>query len=146
MLTQNAIEKSSMTIGVVAGTPTDTRFGLDFLAARQLRGIGLSLSASPQAQTQLQALERGALTQQLIGAIEQLHQAGAEAAMIYCNSLSGAVDMEAVKATSPIEVVSPWRFTPNSLSATATLACSPPTVRAAPISSGRSLSATQPPR
>ncbi|WP_444895362.1 aspartate/glutamate racemase family protein [Microbulbifer sp. EKSA008] len=107
VLTDNAIENSSMTVGVVAGTPTDTRFGLDFLAARQLRGVGLSLSSSPQAQTQLQALERDALTQQLIEAIEQLYQAGAEAAMIYCNSLSGAVDMTAVKAASPIEVVSP---------------------------------------
>ncbi|MFA0812314.1 aspartate/glutamate racemase family protein [Microbulbifer epialgicus] len=107
MLTYNAIENSSMTIGVVAGTPTDTRFGLEFLDARQFRGVGLSLSASPQAQTQLQALARSALTQQLISAIEQLHQAGADAAMIYCNSLSGAVDMTAVKAASPIEVVSP---------------------------------------
>ncbi|SHF74104.1 glutamate racemase [Microbulbifer donghaiensis] len=106
MLT-NAVSVSAMTLGVVAGTPTDTRFGLEFLAARQVRGIGVSLSASPQAQTQLQALERGALTEQLIQAIRQLHQAGAEAAMIYCNSLSGAVDMAAVKAAAPIEVVSP---------------------------------------
>lgn len=106
MLT-NAIDNSAMTLGVVAGTATDTRFGLEFLAARQLRGIGVSLSASPQAQTQLQALSRDALTRQLIGAIEDLHQAGAEAAMIYCNSLSGAVDMAAVKAAAPIEVVSP---------------------------------------
>lgn len=106
MLT-NAIENSAMTLGVVAGTPTDTRFGLDFLAAREIRGIGLSLSASPQAQTQLQALSRDALTRQLIDAIARLHDAGAEAAMIYCNSLSGAVDMAAVKAAAPIDVVSP---------------------------------------
>ena len=103
----NAIENSDMTIGIVAGTATDTRFGLEFLAARGVRGIGVSLSASPQAQTQLQALERGALTEQLIEAIMQLHAGGAAAAMIYCNSLSGAVDMVAVKAASPIEVVSP---------------------------------------
>nr|WP_183462182.1 aspartate/glutamate racemase family protein [Microbulbifer rhizosphaerae] len=96
-----------MTIGVVAGTAIDTRFGLEFLAARDLRGIGLSLSASPQAQTQLQALGRNALTQQLIQAIARLHEAGAQAVMIYCNSLSGAVDMAAVVANSPVEVVSP---------------------------------------
>ncbi|MBB3062634.1 aspartate/glutamate racemase family protein [Microbulbifer rhizosphaerae] len=103
----NAIENSGMTIGVVAGTAIDTRFGLEFLAARDLRGIGLSLSASPQAQTQLQALGRNALTQQLIQAIARLHEAGAQAVMIYCNSLSGAVDMAAVVANSPVEVVSP---------------------------------------
>lgn len=107
MLTYNAIEQNSPTVGVIAGTPTDTRFGLDFLTARQLRGIGLSLSSSPQAQTQLQALDRRTLTEQLIAAIEQLCQAGAQAAMIYCNSLSGAVDLAAVKAAAPIEVVSP---------------------------------------
>jgi len=103
----NAIDCSDLTVGVVAGTATDTRFGLDFLAYRQIRGLGLSLSASPQAQTQLQALGRGALTQQLIGAIAELGAAGAEAAMIYCNSLSGAVDMAAVIAAAPIPVISP---------------------------------------
>lgn len=106
MLT-NAVDNSTLTLGVVAGTATDTRFGLEFLAARQIRGLGVSLSSSPQAQTQLQALSRDALTRQLIEAIENLHAGGAEAAMIYCNSLSGAVDMEAVKSCSPIEVVSP---------------------------------------
>lgn len=106
MLT-NAIENSAMTLGVVAGTAIDTRFGLDFLAAREIRGVGLSLSASPQAQTQLQALGRDALTRQLIDAIAGLHEAGAGAAMIYCNSLSGAVDMAAVRAAAPIEVISP---------------------------------------
>lgn len=106
MLT-NAIENSATTLGVVAGTAIDTRFGLDFLAARDIRGVGLSLSASPQAQTQLQALGRDALTRQLIDAIAGLHEAGAGAAMIYCNSLSGAVDMDAVRAASLIEVISP---------------------------------------
>jgi glutamate racemase len=103
----NGIEQSPLTLGVVAGTATDTRFGLEFLAAREVRGLGISLSASPQAQTQLQALERDVLTQRLIQAIGELHDAGADAAMLYCNSLSGAVDMQAVKAASPIEVISP---------------------------------------
>lgn len=103
----NSIQNGARTLGVVAGTTTDTRFGLDFLAAREIRGIGVSISSSPQAQTQLQALERGALTRRLVQAIEELHAAGADAAMIYCNSLSGAVDMAAVVAESPIEVVSP---------------------------------------
>ncbi|GAB2514635.1 aspartate/glutamate racemase family protein [Microbulbifer agarilyticus] len=104
---RNDIYNDEYSIGVVAGTATDTRFGLDFLAARQVAGLGISLSASPQAQTQLQALERGALTQKLIDAIESLQQQGAAAAMIYCNSLSGAVDLDTVRSTVSIPVVSP---------------------------------------
>lgn len=103
----NGINNSNPTIGVIAGTATDTRFGLDFLAARKVAGLGLSLSPSPQAQTQLQALERGALTKLLIDAIQQLHQRGADAVMIYCNSLSGAVDLDVVRGAISIPVVSP---------------------------------------
>ncbi|WP_237064196.1 aspartate/glutamate racemase family protein [Microbulbifer zhoushanensis] len=104
---ENEIKNSDLTIGIVAGTATDTQFGLTFLAERQVRGIGLSLSASPQAQTNLQALDRNALTSQLVDAIVELHRAGADAAMIYCNSLSGAVDLEKMRASAPIEVISP---------------------------------------
>ncbi|MFV8783395.1 aspartate/glutamate racemase family protein [Microbulbifer sp. SA54] len=104
---RNNIEHSSLTIGVVAGTPTDTRFGLDFLAAREVAGIGVSISSSPQAQTQLQALGRVELTGRLIEAIQSLVEGGAEAAMIYCNSLSGAVDMPAVRAAVAVPVISP---------------------------------------
>jgi len=103
----NGIQSDVAAIGIVAGTATDTRFGLDFLAARQVPGIGLAISASPQAQTQLQALGRNDLTRQLIEAIACLERAGAGAAMIYCNSLSGAVDMAAVRAAAAIPVISP---------------------------------------
>ncbi|MBB5211319.1 aspartate/glutamate racemase family protein [Microbulbifer hydrolyticus] len=103
----NGIQGGAPAIGIIAGTATDTRFGLDFLAARQVPGIGLAISASPQAQTQLQALGRDELTRQLIDAIARLENAGASAAMIYCNSLSGAVDMTAVRAAVPIPVISP---------------------------------------
>ncbi|MCK7596602.1 aspartate/glutamate racemase family protein [Microbulbifer sp. CAU 1566] len=103
----NGIETGGGAIGVIAGTATDTRFGLEFLADRQVAGIGLAISGSPQAQTQLQALGRAELTKLLIQAITRLQAAGAGAAMIYCNSLSGAVDMVAVRAASAIPVISP---------------------------------------
>jgi len=103
----NEVENSERCIGIIAGTQTDTRFGLDYIASRGYRGVGFSISSNPQAQTQLQALNKEALTQLTISSLIEISQAGADCAMIYCNSLSGAIDLEQVKQESPIPLVTP---------------------------------------
>lgn len=94
-------------VGVIAGTPIDTRFGVQYLEQRGLAAVGRSISASPQEQTELQALNREALTDKTIAAIGALVAQGANAVMIYCNSLSGAVDMARVRAALGVPVVTP---------------------------------------
>lgn len=103
----NSIEHSEHCIGIIAGTQTDTRFGLDYIASRGYRGVGYSISSNPQAQTQLQVLDKKALTQLTIDSLKEITQAGADCAMIYCNSLSGAIDLESVRKHSPIPLVTP---------------------------------------
>lgn len=103
----NEISNSSTCIGIIAGTDVDTRFGVNFLASRNIQGVGLPISATPQAQTQLQALGREELTAHVLKKVLQLADKGAQSIMIYCNSLSGAIDLEAIKKQTNLPLVTP---------------------------------------
>lgn len=103
----NAIKEGERCIGIIAGTSTDTRFGLEYLESRNYRGIGFSISSNPQAQTQLQALDRESLTRLTLNTVNKLAEAGADSVMVYCNSLSGAIDLDNIKSQSPIPLVTP---------------------------------------
>lgn len=106
-LKRNQCQDSAQCIGILAGTATDTELGLTYLQSKNIRGVGVSASANPQSQTQLQALSRDALTQLTIDSISSLVEAGADSIMIYCNSLSGAVDLSRVREAVPVRVVTP---------------------------------------
>lgn len=107
MLIGNDIPASSLVVGVIAGTPIDTRFGVNFLAGKQIRAVGLSISDTPQEQTELQALNRAALTELVHVRIGELLAQGVNALMIYCNSLSGALDLDALRARLPVSLITP---------------------------------------
>lgn len=81
-------------IGVIAGTSVDTQFGLTFLEKKNIKGIGASVSLTPQEQTELQVLDKDTLTKIVFSKISDLKKLGAIDIMIYCNSLSGAIDLE----------------------------------------------------
>jgi len=106
-LMQNAVEHSRLVVGVIAGTPIDTKFGVNFLLEKQIKAFGLSISETPQEQTELQALNRDALTHKVEQVIEQLKLSGVNAIMIYCNSLSGAIDLEAIRAHIDLPLICP---------------------------------------
>ncbi|MBI2381269.1 MAG: aspartate/glutamate racemase family protein [Gammaproteobacteria bacterium] len=107
MLIRNRIAASELVVGVIAGTPIDTRFGVSFLEGKQIRAYGLSISDTPQEQTGMQALNREALTELVLLRIGELLAAGVNALMIYCNSLSGALDLEALRARLAVPLITP---------------------------------------
>ncbi len=94
-------------IGVIAGTSVDTQFGLTFLEENSIRGIGAPVSLTPQEQTELQVLDRDTLTEIVFGKIINLKEQGATSIMIYCNSLSGAIDLEKLQMKSTLPIVTP---------------------------------------
>ena len=106
-LISNQFEDKSSCLGIIAGTETDTIFGLNFLQSRGYFGIGSPISESPQAQTQLQALDKEQLTAMVLNTVAYLAENGAQSCMIYCNSLSGAIDLEKVQSTSVIPIITP---------------------------------------
>ena len=78
---------------VMAGTPVDTRMGMDCLSSHGLTGLFCPVSENPNQQTafQISPMEKKAAA---VTALLRTAQAehGCGKAFIYCNSLSGSVD------------------------------------------------------
>lgn len=99
--------KREKNIGVIAGTSVDTQLGLTFLEKRGLKGIGAPISLTPQEQTELQVLDKSNLTRLVAAKIHKLEEQGATSIMIYCNSLSGAVDLDELQIGTSLAIVTP---------------------------------------
>ena len=94
-------------IGVVAGSPVDARFGVEYLTARGLRAAPYPTAEDPAGQSALQILpesERYALVR---GVFRRAMGDGMGAIMVYCNSLSSTVDIDAMSAELGIKAVTP---------------------------------------
>ena len=87
---------------VMAGTPVDTRMGMDCLAAHGLDGLFCPVSKDPNQQTAFQISsteEKVAAVTTLLRTAQETY--GCEKAFIYCNSLSGSVDFGPI---TPLDV------------------------------------------
>lgn len=93
---------------VMAGTPVDTQMGMDILTARGLEGVYCPVSGDPNAQMAFQissAEEKLETVCAILRKAQQEH--GCERALIYCNSLSGAVDFGPVAQKTGLRIVTP---------------------------------------
>ncbi|MBS1266323.1 MAG: Glutamate racemase [Candidatus Woesearchaeota archaeon] len=106
-LMKNSVAKKGQTIGVVAATGVDTKFGIDLLENKNIPAVGVSISNTPQEQTRLQALNKKELTKIVINSIRLSESKGIDKIMIYCNSLSGAIDLEKVISCSKADIATP---------------------------------------
>jgi len=95
-------------VGVIAGTPIDTEMGEKFFTLNQFEAIGEPLSATPEGQTQLQAMSRPELTELTITTARKLVNRGATVINLYCNSLSGSIDLVALRERVQVPVVTPY--------------------------------------
>lgn len=94
---------------VMAGTPVDTRMGMDCLLSHGLNGLFCPVSENPNQQTafQISPMEKKA------AAVTALLRTGACGAMgcgkafIYCNSLSGSVDFGPIARETGLKIVTP---------------------------------------
>lgn len=95
-------------IGVVAGTPVDTKMGLDILLGRGIDCKGYPISENPKEQSRLQLLSKDKLYNKMIDCAKELKDTGAQAIFVYCNSLSAAIDMIMVSQEVRIPIVTPF--------------------------------------
>ncbi|HHW56464.1 MAG TPA: Asp/Glu racemase [Clostridia bacterium] len=96
------------TIGVIAGTPTDTQMGVNFVKKNGFEALGVSTASNPDEQNILQFLKPDVLTQKVISVIENFREQNIKKIMIYCNSLSASIDFEIIKQKYPdIHIVTP---------------------------------------
>ncbi len=87
-----------MKIGVIAGTPVDTRMGMEYVERYGHCAIGRASSPSPEIQLQMQRLHPQELTEQMISLCNEMIAEGAEGIYVNCNSMTAAVDMRQVCA------------------------------------------------
>jgi glutamate racemase len=97
--------RSAPSVALVAATPVDTRLGCELLARHGFHTMGRSVSATPQEQTMLQAFDRDTLSRRVIDLIGSAPEVSA--AVIYCNSLSGAINLEQVRCEAGVPVATP---------------------------------------
>lgn len=95
-------------VAVIAGTPIDTEMGVEILINAGIKCKGYPISKSPKEQSRLQLLSKDKLYGELLLKIKEGIDDGAEIVFLYCNSLSAAVDMEAVSKEVGIPIVTPF--------------------------------------
>ena len=94
-----------MKLGVMAGTPVDTQMGVDYVIAKGYDAIGFACSRDAAEQNEMQILHKEELLQIAINGCLDMVKQGAEGIYVYCNSLSGAIDMDRLKKEVPVCVV-----------------------------------------
>jgi glutamate racemase len=101
MLEVMVMTKDIINIGVIAGTPVDTQMGVDFITKNGLEAVGCPTGANPEEQNQLQFLKPDALTEKVLMIIRDFENQKVFRTMIYCNSLSAAIDIKQIRTTQP---------------------------------------------
>jgi glutamate racemase len=93
-------------IGVIGGTPMDSELGVNFLCTKNIQAISENISDNPFDQTNLQ-LSRTSLTNIVRHKINKLLKRGCGIIFIYCNSLSGSVDLDCLRNYFEIPILTP---------------------------------------
>lgn len=99
--------------GVIAGTPVDTGFGLDFLKTINIQGLGEYISKTPEEQNNLQVNNKEKLEILCLKKCLKLQGSGARFILIFCNSLSSAINVDKIKSELKIPLFTPFDFYQN---------------------------------
>ncbi len=96
-----------MKIAVIAGTPVDTRMGVDLLLARGAEAEGFPVSRTPEEQTRFQTGPRSAREEGVGAILDRIKAQGMTRALLYCNSLSATVDARTLAERRGLEIWTP---------------------------------------
>lgn len=94
-------------IGVIAGSPVDTKMGVDFLVSKGLYAKSYPAASAAREQTELQMASIEELTNKVREIIRRIMNDGMDSVMIYCNSLSSAVDMGKLSEELSVKIITP---------------------------------------
>ena len=95
------------TAGVIAGTPIDTALGVRYLERLGFSCLSYPAGRNPKEQSFLQNHHSNFLQQVCLRKAQEMAQAGAQFVLIYCNSLSASLDLEALRKHLQIPLVTP---------------------------------------
>lgn len=94
-------------IAVLAGTPVDTRMGVEFLEQRGHAALAFPISRDPREQTAFQISPQSEKHRAVREVLLEARKQGCERAFVYCNSLSAAVDFPALAQETGLRIVTP---------------------------------------
>ena len=92
---------------VLAGTPVDTRMGVQVLAEHGLEGRAFPLAEDPWQQTAFQLSAPAEKTAAVRSVLLRAREQGCRRTFVYCNSLSAAVDFAPLEAETGMRIVTP---------------------------------------
>lgn len=92
-------------IGVIAGTPIDTQMGVDFVTNKGIGAVGRPTATSSKEQNLLQFLHPDSLTKKVLKIVREFKTKQIYRTMIYCNSLSAAIDIDYLLNTEPEAII-----------------------------------------
>ena len=94
-------------LAVLAGTPVDTRMGVDVLQQHGLEGLAFPVSGDPREQTAFQISSQAQKIETVRSILKTARDRGCDRAFIYCNSLSAAVDFPPLADELGMKIVTP---------------------------------------
>ena len=92
---------------VLAGTPVDSEMGVNVLVAHGLSGRAFPLAEDPRRQTAFQLSAPAEKTAAVRAVLDTVRGQGCRRVLVYCNSLSAAVDFDALAAETDLRIVTP---------------------------------------
>ncbi len=104
----------NQTIGVIAGTPVDTRFGEEFLKKiTNSRILSYAISKTPDDQNLLQLNHPKELYRICLDKCLEFKKSGAKKIVIYCNSLSSSIDILQLEKEAGVKIITPLKVYSN---------------------------------
>lgn len=96
-----------MRVAVIAGTPVDTKMGVDFLMAKGVEALGYPVAQSAQEQVVLQVGSQEEREEKVGFFLKEIKSQGINIVMIYCNSLSATIDVEKLAKKFHLHIITP---------------------------------------
>ena len=94
-------------VAVLAGTPVDTRMGVEYLEKRGLRAAAFPMAGDPRQQTTFQISPQAEKEAAVRTVLAQARRQGCDRVFVYCNSLSGSVDFGPIARETGLKIVTP---------------------------------------
>lgn len=102
------VGRVTMEIAVIAGTKFDTALGVTFIEQKGHKGRGYPISATAEEQGRLQILHPDRLADLVEEKILRIKKDGICNVIVYCNSLSAAVNMDEISLKHRIKLITPF--------------------------------------
>lgn len=97
-----------MKIAVMAGTPVDTKMGIELLEKNKFNNlISVSISKNPEEQTSFQVSNMEYKENVINEIVDNLKRENCDLLFVYCNSLSGSVNFEKISKEKNIKIITP---------------------------------------